>query len=69
MDSGHSNETEWPNNTLLTYTLPADWQSEEERGRACGSASLLRRNSALTSFRGMVPRRAARPAEPCHYTG
>ena len=23
MDSGHSNETEWPNNTLLSLTLPA----------------------------------------------
>lgn len=22
MDSGHSNEARWPNNTLLTYTLP-----------------------------------------------
>ena len=21
MDSGHSNEARWPNNTLLTYTL------------------------------------------------
>ena len=26
-------ETEWPNNTLLTYTLPADGQGEGERGR------------------------------------
>ena len=34
MDSGHSNETEWPNNTLLTYTLPADGQSEGELGRS-----------------------------------
>ncbi len=24
MDCGHSNEAEWPNNTLLTYTLPPD---------------------------------------------
>ena len=34
MDSGHSNETEWPNNTLLTYTLPADGQGEGERGHS-----------------------------------
>ena len=32
MDSGHSNETECPNNTLLTYTLSADGQDEGERG-------------------------------------
>jgi hypothetical protein len=31
MDFGHSHETEWPNNTLFTYTLPADGQGEGER--------------------------------------
>jgi hypothetical protein len=40
MDSGHRNETRWPNHTLLTYTLPADGQGEGERGR---SARLLTR--------------------------
>ncbi len=33
MDSGRSNETEWPNNTLLSLILPADGQGEGERGR------------------------------------
>ena len=33
MDFGHSNETRWPNHTLLAYTLPADGQGEGERGR------------------------------------
>jgi len=33
MDSAHSNEARWPNNTLLTYTLPADGQGEGERRR------------------------------------
>ena len=29
MDCGHSNETQWPNSTLLTYTLPADGKVRE----------------------------------------
>jgi len=33
MACAHSNERQWPNNTLLTYTLPADGQGEGERGR------------------------------------
>jgi hypothetical protein len=33
MDSGHSSKIGYPNNTLLTYTLPADGQGEGERGR------------------------------------
>ena len=33
MDSGRRNETQWLNNTLLTYTLTADGQGEGERER------------------------------------
>ena len=43
MDSGHSNEARWPNNTLLTYTLPrtvkvresVDVRQEEQERRQC----------------------------------
>jgi hypothetical protein len=31
MDFGHGNETRWPNNTPLAYTLPADGQGEKKR--------------------------------------
>ena len=30
----------WPNNTLLTYTLPADGQGEGERGRYAHNSQL-----------------------------
>jgi hypothetical protein len=33
MDAAHSNKIGYPNNTLLTYTLPADGQGEGERRR------------------------------------
>lgn len=32
MDSGHSNEARWPNNTLLTYTLPRTVKVRESVG-------------------------------------
>jgi len=32
MDSGHSNEARWPNNTLLTYTLPRTVKVRESLG-------------------------------------
>jgi hypothetical protein len=48
MDSWRSNETEWPNNTLLTYTLSADGQGEGERGRCALQDESIRRTHLLT---------------------
>ena len=47
MDSGRRNETQWPKNMLLTYTLTADGQGEGERERyaARGPSSSLTMSS------------------------
>ena len=40
MDSGHSNEARWPNNTLLTYTLQRTVKVRESVGvGGCGVSS------------------------------
>jgi len=44
MDSGHSNEARWPNNTLLTYTLPRTVKVRE-------SVDVLLRNTMINEWR------------------
>lgn len=48
MDSGHSNEARWPNNTLLTYTLPRTVKVRESVG-VMRYASSMPQSSAMMS--------------------